>query len=484
MLTKIFISSNQTEFAEERRMIKEEIENDFFLGNLFEVFLFEDSPAMGETAYNLYMNSIEKTDIYICLIGSDYGNILDSGKSPTEEEYDKYNKIGDESYVFIKNTDVYDEKTLEFIRKVQNSNVYKRFNSYDDLINEIKRSLINYVRKFLKQIPYDERIISATSIDDVDMNTLEIFYSLLNKDSPLLKVKDVRSTEEILEYIGAGTIDKTGFHLNNTGLLFFGKDVSKYDVSHQIKMVKFNNIDRIGIIDKKESKSSIFKLFDEIKLFFNENTKHGLVINGFKSVEVPEYPYEVIREAIVNAIAHRDYDFDNSFITFYIYTDRIEIISPGRLPYPLTIDQLGKTKNPIHRNPRITEILSKTKYMEHVGTGISMMRKTMKEHGLPEPEFNDENNFFKVVLYGPNNRLITLDTNKRQITTNKNFSHLKDRQKEFLEKQDKNNPITYKEYMEMFKVSKSTAKRDMNIFIEYGFVHKEKKDNQVIFYII
>ncbi|WWV61702.1 ATP-binding protein [Methanosphaera sp. ISO3-F5] len=63
-------------------------------------------------------------------------------------------------------------------------------------------------------------------------------------------------------------------------------------------------------------------------------------------MEVPEYPYEVIREAIVNAIAHRDYDFDNSFITFYIYTDRIEIISPGRLPYPLTIDQLGKTKKP------------------------------------------------------------------------------------------------------------------------------------------
>ncbi|MBR0472614.1 MAG: hypothetical protein IJI98_07980 [Methanosphaera sp.] len=131
-------------------------------------------------------------------------------------------------------------------------------------------------------------------------------------------------------------------------------------------------------------------------------------------MEVPEYPYEVIREAIVNAIAHRDYDFDNSFITFYIYTDRIEIISPGRLPYPLTIDQLGKTKNPIHRNPRITDIPSKTKYMEHVGTGISMMRKTMKEHGLPEPEFSDENNFYKVVLYGPNNRLITPNTTNKQ----------------------------------------------------------------------
>lgn len=234
MLTKIFISSNQREFAEERKMIKEEIENDFFLGNLFEVFLFEDTPATGETAYNLYMETIEETDIYIGLIGSKQGNILDSGKSPTEEEYDKYNKIGDESYIFIKNTDEYDEKTLKFIKKVQNSNVYKRFDSYEDLINEIKRSLINYVRKFLKQIPYDERIISATSIDDVDMNALEKFYSLLKHDSPLLKVRDVRTTEQILEYIGAGIIDRTGFHLNNTGLLFFGKDISKYDVSHQL----------------------------------------------------------------------------------------------------------------------------------------------------------------------------------------------------------------------------------------------------------
>lgn len=148
--------------------------------------------------------------------------------------------------------------------------MYKRFDSYEDLINEIKRSLINYVRKFLKQIPYDERIISATSIDDVDMNALEKFYSLLKHDSPLLKVRDVRTTEQILEYIWAVIIDRTGFHLNNTGLLFFGKDISKYDVGHQLKMVKFNNIDCIGILDKKETKSSIFNLFDEVELFFNE----------------------------------------------------------------------------------------------------------------------------------------------------------------------------------------------------------------------
>lgn len=484
MLTKIFISSNQKEFAEERKMIKEEIENDFFLCNLFEVFLFEDNPAIGKTAYDIYMDNIEETDIYIGLIGSDYGNILNSGKSPTEEEYDKYNKIGDESYIFIKNSNNYDEKSLKFIKKIQNNNVYKRFTSIDELIYEIKRSLVNYVRKFLKQIPYDERIISTTSIEDVDMDALKCFYSLLNNEDPLLEIKEFKSTEQILEYIGAGKIDKTGFHLNNTGLLFFGKDISKYDVSHQLKMVKFNSVDRIGIVDKVETKSSIFNLFNEVKLFFNKNTKHGLLIDGFESVEIPEYPYEVIREAIVNAIAHRDYDFDNSFITFYIYSDRIEIISPGRLPYPLTIDQLGKTKNPIHRNPKITEILSKTRYMEHVGTGISMMRKVMKEYNLPKPEFSDENNFFKVVLYGPNNKLITPNkNNKKEKIPMEKFNQLNNRQKEFLKNYDITKPITYKEYMDLFKISKTTARRDLNYLIEHNFVYKEKKDNKLIFHI-
>lgn len=248
-------------------------------------------------------------------------------------------------------------------------------------------------------------------------------------------------------------------------------------------MVKFNNIDRIGILDKKETKSSIFNLFDEVELFFNENTKHGLVVEGFRSVEIPEYPYQVIREAIVNAIAHRDYDFDNSFITFYIYTDRIEIISPGRLPYPLTIDKLGKTKNPIHRNPKITDILSKTKYMEHIETGITMMRETMNKHGLPEPEFSDENNFFKVVLYGPNNKLITPNKNQNY-DNNDNFKKLNPRQKDFLENYNRNKSITYNQYINLFKVSKTTARRDLNSLTENNFVYKEKKNNKLLFYII
>lgn len=100
-------------------------------------------------------------------------------------------------------------------------------------------------------------------------------------------------------------------------------------------------------------------------------------------ISIPEYPIKAVREAFINAIAHRDYTLIGDCITFYIYDDRIEIISPGKLPYPMTIDDLGVHKNPKHRNKYICKIFETTKYMEHVGTGITRMRQEMKKSNLP-----------------------------------------------------------------------------------------------------
>lgn len=134
MLTNIFLSSNQREFADERLRIKEEIESDYFLSKMFRVFIFENTPASGKTSQNTYLDEIERTDIYIGLIGSDYGTVLDSGISPTEEEYDRYNEIGDDCYIYIKNVSKRDNNTMNFINKIRRNNTYKRFDTTDELI--------------------------------------------------------------------------------------------------------------------------------------------------------------------------------------------------------------------------------------------------------------------------------------------------------------------------------------------------------------
>ena len=138
------------------------------------------------------------------------------------------------------------------------------------------------------------------------------------------------------------------------------------------------------IIDYNESHVPIPILLEEVEKFFRRNTRHGMIVKDFGRISIPEYPFEAIREAIVNAIAHKDYNIYGNTITFYIYSDRIKIINPGNSLVPL--DRLGKS-NPIHRNENICNIFRYTKYMEHVGTGIIRMRKAMNNEGLREPEF-------------------------------------------------------------------------------------------------
>lgn len=485
MLTNIFISSNQKEFINERLKIKEEIESDYFLSKIFKVFIFENTPASGKSSQDTYLDEIEKTDIYIGLIGSEYGTILDSGISPTEDEYDRYNEIGDNCYIYIKNVPKRDNNTNNFISKIQRKNTYKRFDTTDELIDEIKKSLAEYMTNKLKNIPFDHRILENTSINDVDEECVDLFFDLLNINSPMKKLKDKLSIENVLIQLNAAQKDRSGFHLTNAGLLFFAKDITQYNLSHQITMVRFSGITRNKILDKKESKSSIFKLLNEIEEFFDKNTRKAIEVNGFKSTTIPEYPYEAVREAVVNAIAHREYDYDNSFITFYIYDDRIEVISPGRLMYPLTIENLEKENPPAHRNVYLADILSKTQYMEHVGRGITRMKESMIEHGLPSPLFEENNNFFKVTLCNPNNVNTTSET-KSSYNINEiiNKFDLNNRQKEILFEISDIGKIDYEYYEKKFNISNSSAVRDLNKLVKNKILIKRKNGKKVYFELI
>lgn len=92
MAYKVFISSNMVEFKEEREAIVSTIENDDFLNDFFKVFVFENIPSSGQSPNDTWRKNVLDSDIYIGLIGSEYGTILDTGLSPTETEYDLFNE--------------------------------------------------------------------------------------------------------------------------------------------------------------------------------------------------------------------------------------------------------------------------------------------------------------------------------------------------------------------------------------------------------
>ena len=227
-------------------------------------------------------------------------------------------------------------------------------------------------------------------------------------------------------------------------------------------MVRFFDDEGRNTFEKTEYNLSFFKLLKELETFFNKTSNSVSQIKGFKRETIHDYPFEAIREGLVNALAHRDYTITGASITFYIYNDRIEITSPGRLVYPLKISELEENE-PVHRNEAICNIFSKTTYMEHVGCGIKRMKDAMILHGLSEPEFIEIGESIKVIF-----------------RANTNHKGLNNRQKEFLTQKDKSE-ITIKEYMKMFDIVRNTATKDLNELTDKGMLKKIRKGNQFIY---
>ena len=328
---------------------------------------------------------------------------------------------------------------------------------------------------------FDSTLIENSTFEDVDVEAIELYKNSLKKESVKELFKQ-RTNEEILECIGAGKIDSKGvFHLNNAGALFFAKDLKKFDLDYEVKMVRFNGTNRINIIDHLTVNNTILKLIKEFEKFFDKNTKTGLIVKGFKNYNIPEYPIEAVREAFINAIAHRDYSLDGDCITFYIYDDRILISSPGSLPYPLTVDDLKIEVNPKHRNKTICKILKNTKYMGDYGTGITRMREEMKKSGLSEPEFFNTN-YFKVILKGPDGELIVTDYHLQKENIDLSELNLNKRQLKAIKMMfDDNIKFRHKTYSEEFNVSITTSKRDLQYMVEKGLINKYENNHVKIY---
>lgn len=472
MKIDVFISSNQTEFAEERKFLVEGIRNDPLFNDYFDVYIFEEDSSKTQSADKVFTTRVEHSDIYIGLIGNNYGYEYANGVSATEFEFNKFNAKNSNSYFFVKMDEDADKKSKEFFNKIKDSKRYKRFTTKEELLNYVKISLRECIISNSKRNIFDSTIIDESTYDDVDEETIKLFRKFL-KNKTIKDLFNERSNEQILECIGAGKIDAKGiFHLNNAGALFFAKDISKFGLDYEVKMVRFNGVDRRIIIDQLTITSSIFNLLNEFELFFNKNTKIGTFVSGLKSYDVPEYPIEAVREAFVNAIAHRDYSLSEDCITFYIYDDRILVSSPGGLPDPLTIEDLKLEVNPKHRNKTICNIFKYTRFMEHFGTGITRMREEMLDSGLPLPEFYDTN-YFKVILRGPNGKLIVTEKHLQEESLDLSHYNLNKRQIEAVTLMyNEGIKFTYKSYAQHFNVSLTTSKRDLQVLVDKELTNK------------
>lgn len=146
---KIFISSVQREFAEERQMLSYYIRTDALLGKFFEPFIFEELPANEFPANRVYLKEVEMSDIYLGLYGNMYGYEDENGISPTEREYDLAAKLHKSRLIFIKSVDENKRhpKEVSLIQKVEQDIVRKTFVDIDGLRTSVYASLVRFLEE-------------------------------------------------------------------------------------------------------------------------------------------------------------------------------------------------------------------------------------------------------------------------------------------------------------------------------------------------
>jgi ATP-dependent DNA helicase RecG len=213
-------------------------------------------------------------------------------------------------------------------------------------------------------------------------------------------------------------------------------------------------------------------MIDEAERFVLRNTRVAAKVTGFERREITEYPYPAVREAIANAVAHRDYDRADVEVRVSIFADRIEVQSPGRLPAPLTLGTLGEEY--ALRNRIIAELLFNIRYIERWNTGILRMRQLMRQHGLPDPIFQEIGQTFRVTFLGPGERILGLIP-EAGVTDLRSLG-LNERQVQALAVMvNERRELTNREYREMFGVAKNTALRDLDGLVRTGWVRQVAK---------
>lgn len=272
------------------------------------------------------------------------------------------------------------------------------------------------------------------------------------------------SSEEMLRNLGCLVKDSDRWVPTNAGVMLFAEDPQRFVSQAEVACVRFKGTDVVSYIDRRDLHGPLYQLVDDAEQFIYRHMKVGRRIEGFVGVEYREYPHEAVREAIVNAVVHRDYSRRGQRIRLFMFDDRIEVYSPGPLPPGVSLEKMRRLEpQSVLRNPIIVGLFRDlgSRYIERLGTGIRRMALAMEGHGLPRPQFEEAGSEFRVTLMGPGERFM------EEVAARPAWAEgLNERQVEAVLYVGEHGRITNREYQDLYGVSRETAKRDLRDLVD------------------
>lgn len=249
---------------------------------------------------------------------------------------------------------------------------------------------------------FESEEVASARRDDLDDETIAEY---LEKRQSRQRRPLFGSPDEILTEIGA--LSPTGAP-TTFGLLLFGRNPQNLLPQSGLVFVKFVGTDaraqdgHVGYGRREEIGGPLARVIEGAWQVVNEEMAVGAVVKSLERQEIAEYPPFAVREALVNAVCHRDYRLQGRRIEVRMYADRMEVISPGGLPGFITVDNI--VEEHFSRNPRIVAGLFQWGYIEELGLGIDRMIESMVQEGHPPPRFKALPYSFTVTLYNRRDR--------------------------------------------------------------------------------
>ncbi len=454
-MEQIFVSSVQKELRAERQAVREFVHGNDLLRQFFRVFLFEDLPPADRKTDDVYLEQVKDSPIYLGMFGNEYGREDKDGQSATEKEFAFATRLRKRRLILVKGRDDKgrEPKMAALIRRAGDELVRRRFENTDELLRLLYGSLIQYLqdRGFVAARDFDAAACEDATLKDISARKVRWFIEKARAERGYALAPDTPPKQALAHLNLLARNDPT-----RGAVLLFSDAPERFMHSAEVTCLHFHGTEIVKPIPSQQVyRGSLFEVVDRAVDFVMDRLRRAVVPSESSPASEVRYevPFRVVREAIVNAIAHRNYA-SKSGVQVMVFADRIEVWNPGGLPEDLTLDMLRVPHPSVPRNRLICEPLFLAHYIERAGTGTLDMIRLCREAGLPEPEFRSEGERFVTVIWRDwltEKVLADLNLNARQ---QKAVAYVKRRGR-----------IANSEYQQLTGATRKTAARDLDELI-------------------
>ena len=305
---------------------------------------------------------------------------------------------------------------------------------------------------------WDQLLAANAGSGDIDPKKVQWYLTQREEVRNVAKPQDMDATE-LLRNIKGGNGEGTPTH---AGILFFGNYPQRFFQNAQLRVVRFKGISVTHpVINRLDCSGTLWEMVDAAEEFIRKNIRllSFRTSKSFQRDDKFEYPLKALREAIINALIHRNYQ-KHSDVRVFIFDTRVEVINPGTFPEGVSPDE------PVHEpvNPILSQFMYDIGFIERYGSGIKMMKRLSEEWGNKVPRYEFHPLETKIIFDSPiqESTYVEIDDISEQLS---------ERQKNAFSYVQRHGHITRKEYIEINHVSVRIAYEELKDLTNKGLLH-------------